>query len=124
MQKGHNLEFTCVCCAKPVSFSIFQQDRLDLSCGHCQKKYVLDDEVLLRQMKKFADLCRQLIESEEILGNTCIGIDVGEHKVKIPYKILLTRFNSSLDLKIGNQPFKITFRIEPLTDAVSITGVL
>lgn len=120
MQKGHNLEFTCLSCSKAVQFSIFRQDRLDLNCSHCQKKYLLDDEVLIRQMKKFADLCRQLIESEEILSNTCIGIDVGEHKVKIPYKLLLTRFNSSLDLKVGDQPLKITFRIEPLTDAICI----
>lgn len=123
MQKGHSLEFNCISCSKPVPFSIFQQDqrRLDLTCDHCQKKYAIEDEVLLRQMKKFADLCKQLIDSEEILSETSIGIDVGNHQVKIPYKLLLTRFNSSLDLKIGDQILKITFRIEPLTDAVCIT---
>lgn len=120
MQKGHTLEFICVSCAQAVPFSIFHQERLDLQCSHCRKKYLIDDEVLLRQMKKFSDLCKQLIESEEILSDTSIGIDVGQHKVKIPYKLLLTRFNSSLDLKIGPQSLKINFRIEPLTDAICI----
>jgi hypothetical protein len=122
MQKGHTLEFTCLSCSQPVPFSIFLQDEnpLKLCCGHCQKKYLIEDPVLLRQMKKFSDLCKQLIVSEEILSNTNVGISIGGHDVKIPYKLLLTRFHSHLDLTIGNQPFKITFRVEPLVDAACI----
>lgn len=122
MQKGHTLEFICLSCSKPVQFSIFsQEDRcLDLTCQNCDKKYLIDDEVLLRQMCKFAALCKQLIESEEILSHSSIGIDIADHHVKIPYKLLLTRFNSCLDLKIGDQPLQITFRIEPLTDAICV----
>ena len=67
-------------------------------------------------MKKFEALCKQICESEEILGNASIGVDCGEHHVKIPYKLLLTRLNSCLDLKIGDQSISITFRIEPLKD--------
>lgn len=124
MQKGHTLEFTCVSCSHGVPFSIFHNDdqSLNLSCAHCAKKYLIDDPVLIRQMKKFSDLCKQLIESEEILSHTEVGINVGDNEVSIPYNLLLTRFNSRLDLCIGNKPFKINFRIEPLIDAKCITG--
>jgi len=116
MQKGHFLEFKCLSCQEPIAFSLFELDKpsLAIQCPKCRKHYILDDENLKRQVKKFAALCEQLIESEEILSNASIGVDVGEHHIKIPYKLLLTRLNSTLDLKIGNTPVSIVFRIEPL----------
>lgn len=118
MQKGHQLEFDCMACKEPVSFSLFNLEKTDgyLACGKCQKRYAFTDETLKRQLKKFEALCRQLIESEEILSNASIGIDVGEHHVQIPYKLLLTRLNSNLELSMGNLPVNIKFRIEPLKD--------
>lgn len=118
MQKGHLLEFSCQGCQKPIKFSIFEIEahHSTVCCSECGKKYAFNDEALKRQLKKFQALCQQLIESEEILSNTAVGIDVGDHHVKVPYKILLTRLNSSLDLMIGNQPLSISFRIEPLKD--------
>lgn len=118
MQKGQNLEFTCQGCEQPVAFSIFKLDEThhDVFCENCHKKYAFDDEILLRQLKKFVKLCQQIHESEEILGNTSVGIDVGAHHVNIPYKLLLTRLSSSLDLMIGDTPFKIQFRIEPVEE--------
>jgi len=118
MQKGHLLEFNCISCQEPVSFSVFHlsQSECPVNCKNCNKKYAFTDETLKRQLKKFAALCLQIIDSEEILGQAAIGIDVHEHHVKIPYKLLLTRLNSSLELKIGNQPVTIIFRIEPLKD--------
>ena len=116
MQKGHLLEFNCQQCATPVLFSVFELEsqNTSISCTHCKKKYALQDETLIRQLKKFEALCRQIRESEEILGNTAVGIDVGNHHVKVPFKLLLTRLSSSLDLMIGNRPVTIAFRIEPL----------
>ena len=61
-------------------------------------------------------LCRQLIESEEILSNASVGIDIGDKNVQVPYRLLLTRFNSTLDLTIGEKPVKIEFRLEPAAD--------
>lgn len=118
MQKGHQLQFDCMSCKDPVSFSLFTLEKTDgcIACSKCQKRYAFTDETLKRQLKKFEALCRQLIESEEILSNASIGIDVGENHVQIPYKLLLTRLNSNLELSIGNLPVTITFRIEPLKD--------
>lgn len=120
MQKGHLLEIACQGCEHTVQFSLFdidsEQDRIQ--CSHCQKTYAFTDENLLRQLKKFEALCRQIHESEEILGDTAIGIDVGEHHVQIPFKLLLTRLNSALKLRVGDETINIVFRTEPLTENV------
>jgi uncharacterized Zn-finger protein len=121
MQKGHNLQFDCQGCKKPVSFSVFdlEQDKAEIQCPHCQKVYAFSDATLIRQIKKFEALCRQICDSEEILGHTAVGIDIGDRHVKVPYKLLLTRLSSCLDLKIGNQSVSIKFRIEPTKDLPS-----
>src|SRR5262249_9672528 len=114
--------FNCQGCSQPISFSIFEleHDHSPITCPACKKKYALNDEVLKRQLKKFYALCLQIQESEEILSNTAIGIDIGERKIKIPYKLLLTRLSSILELMIGNEPISISFRIEPQKDIPKI----
>lgn len=118
MQKGHRLEFACTSCKEPVKFSIFQleNDEHMLKCSHCQKQYVIGDETLVRQIKKFETLCYTIADSEEILGNTSVGVDLGDRHVKIPYKILLTRLSSCIELQLGDQKVAIFFRIEPSKD--------
>ena len=78
--------------------------------------YDFDDEVLNVNSENFENLCRQIQLSEEILSNTSVGIYVGDRELKIPYKLLLTRLNSTLDLMVGDRPLTITFRIEPTID--------
>lgn len=121
MQKGHLLQFACPSCEEAIEFSVFDLhgDKCQTTCKECRKKYSFDDEILIGQMRKFAKLCSQLVESEEILSNTAVGIDVGDHHVKVPFKLLLTRFNSCLELTIGDKPLNIYFRIEPLKDTPS-----
>jgi NAD-dependent SIR2 family protein deacetylase len=118
MKKGHHLHFQCVHCQHPVQFSLFEIEGKDepLSCEKCHKRYALNDETLQRQLGKFEALCRQIVESEEILSNTSVGIDVEGHQVAIPYKLLLTRLTSQLKLLIGGQQIAISFRMEPLKD--------
>lgn len=118
MQKGHLLQFNCQSCQHPIQFSVLDLDKPNslLCCTHCNKKYRFEEETLKRQLKKFASLCQQIHESEEILGNTSVGVDVGDRQIKIPYKLLLTRLNSTLDLIVGDQPLSILFRIEPIKD--------
>lgn len=118
MQKGHLLQFKCLRCEHPLNFSLFDLDTSDgiLCCSECEKKYMLKDETLKRQLRKFAALCQQLVESEEILSQTAVGVDIGDRHVKIPYKLLLTRLNSTLDLKFGKEAVSIVFRMEPLKD--------
>ena len=117
MQKSHHLEFACQECKEPVPFSIFTLDQTpEVSCSACTARYLLDDEKLIRQLKQFDALCCQIHDSKEILSLASIGVDVGEKQVKIPFKLLLTRLSSYLDLTIGGKPCMISFRIEPLND--------
>lgn len=117
MQKGHLLQFACPSCQGSVEFSVFALEQNEKAvCPTCHKTYNFNDETLKRQLRKFSALCAQLIDSEEILSHTAVGIDVGEHHVKVPFKLLLTRFNSCLELEVGDQPVTIYFRIEPLKD--------
>ncbi|MEI8364878.1 MAG: hypothetical protein WCF65_00515 [Parachlamydiaceae bacterium] len=120
MQKGNTLHFHCPSCKTPVAFSVFDLDgHTNICCKGCEKKYAFTDPVLMRHMRKFEALCRQIQDCEEILGNTNVGVDVGEHHVKVPYKLLLTRLSSSLDLNIGGQKVSIFFRIEPAKDILT-----
>lgn len=117
MQKGHTLQFKCLSCQSPVNFSIFTlDDDPNVHCSTCEKKYVFNDPTLIRQLKKFEALCLQIHDSEEILGAASVGVDVGEHHVKVPFKLLLTRLSSHLDLNMAGQKVSIFFRIEPVRD--------
>lgn len=87
-----------------------------MKCSHCSQSYSFKDETLIRQITKFVNLCEQIKESEEILSNTNVGIDIGEHHVKIPYKLLLTRLNALLELNINGEKVRIEFRMEPLLE--------
>jgi len=117
MQKGHCLQFCCQSCECPIQFSIFDIEKKEkISCPTCSLVYDFDDEILKRQLVKFENLCRQIQLSEEILSNATLGIYCGDREVKIPYKLLLTRLNSTLDLIVGGRPLTMTFRIDPTTD--------
>lgn len=122
MQKGHVLQFECQTCQHPVCFSVFEleQKEGEVCCSHCGLIYDFSHEGLRRQLRKFENLCRQIQMSEEILANTAVGIYVGDREIKIPYKILLTRLNSTLQLQVGDRPLTITFRIEPTLDLPSL----
>jgi hypothetical protein len=121
MQKGHSLHFKCLSCDTPIHFSIFDLENpkskqpVILPCSECHKKYSFSDPQLIRQLQQFEALCMQIHDSQEILGNASIGIDVGEHHVKVPFKLLLTRLSSCLDLNIDGKPLTIAFKIEPIT---------
>lgn len=87
-----------------------------MPCHSCGTAYGLGDTDLRRQIETFDALCRQIAASEEILSNVSVGIQVNGKQVCVPYRILLTRLNSKLDLSIGDQPFPIEFRLEPRHD--------
>jgi transcription elongation factor Elf1 len=117
MQNKHSLQFKCPACKTAIRFSVFNlQEHALINCTGCAKKYAFTDPDLIRQLKKFEALCSQIHESQEILGNASVGIDIGEHQVKVPYKLLLTRLNSMIDLNIEGALISIAFRVEPTKD--------
>ena len=122
MQKGHLLQFCCHQCQGLIQFSVFELEKKEggIGCPHCELIYDFSDETLKRQLRKFENLCQQIHLSEEILSNTSVGIYIGDREIKIPYKLLLTRLNSTLDLMMGDRPLTITFRIEPIIDTLPL----
>lgn len=118
MQKGYHLVFTCQSCQHPVPFSVLdlKHEEGDIHCAGCGVCYRFGDPTLRRQIEKFEALCEQIAESEEILSNTSVGIHVSGQEVRVPYRILLTRLNSKLDLVMGDQKLTIAFRMEPRQD--------
>ena len=118
MQIGHKLQFHCQECESPILFSVLDREHFTktVPCEMCGRKYAFDDETLLRHLTQFEALCRQIYASEEILGNTAIAIDVGNHHVKVPFNILLTRLSSVIELNFNGKKSVIFFRVEPLND--------
>ena len=111
-------QIDCMNCKKAVIFSLADiENEHIVTCSECAKKYAFTDDKLKRQLKKFAALCHQIQDSEEILGSSGVAVEVGPHKVLVPFKILLTRLKSTLDLTVGGQPVSVIFRTEPITTA-------
>ena len=98
----------------PIEFNLLDLDKV-VSCPKCNQKYALGDKSLKRQLKKFQALCLQIKDSEEILGNAEICVEVGKDKVQIPFKLLLTRLKSTLNLQMADKKLAVTFRTEPTT---------
>ncbi len=113
-QQG-SFQIDCLGCKQPVVFSLADLDASDciVTCAGCGKKYGLQEASLKRQLVLFAALCKQIALSQEILGNTSVAVEVGPHSVKVPFKLLLTRLKSTLDLQVGNQKLVVTFRVQP-----------
>jgi transcription elongation factor Elf1 len=125
MQSGHKLQFHCQECESPILFSVLDREHFNkiVPCSSCGRKYAFDDESLLKHLRQFEALCRQIHASEAILGSCAIAIDVGSHHVKVPFNILLTRLSSVLELNINGKKSVICFRVEPLTDIPAFTGL-
>lgn len=113
--KQGTFQLDCLSCKAPVVFSILDLEGPShvVSCPECSKKYALGEESLKRQLTKFAALCLQIQDSQEILGDANVAVDVGSQTVQIPFKLLLTRLKSVLNLKVGTQTLSITFRVQP-----------
>ena len=126
MQLGSMLQFNCVSegCNHAIKFAILDvKGDQRLTCAACGQSYFFNKE-LVCALAKFDRLCRAIHESEGILSNTNVAVNVAGHEVKIPFRLLLTRLNTSLTIRIPQEingkivehPIDIQFRLEPLTD--------
>src|ERR1700733_7467388 len=115
IQVGHKLQFHCQECDAPILFSVLNREHFSkiVPCCMCGCKYAFDDETLLRHLTQFEALFNQIHASEEILGSTAIAIDVGNHHVKVPFNILLTRLSSVIELHINGATTVIFLEVGP-----------
>ena len=118
MSEDGNIEFECVKddCTEVVGFSLREVEKgSKIVCSACKKEYHLDRS-LVDKLKSFEQLVQAVKSSRDILGNTSVGVTVDKRTVKIPYRLLLTRMTTMLDLKIGDQSLTFRFRVEPLKE--------
>lgn len=116
MPEGNKIEFPCINdgCGQILSFSVVDPICSNrIVCPSCRKNYEFDGS-LMAKFGKFDKLVRAVREAEDILGDINIGIDVEGHSVQMPYRILLTRMNTFLSLRIGDREVKFRLRVEPL----------
>ncbi len=113
---GNHLEIKCIDpeCGNDIKISILEMDKSPrVRCKSCNNEYSFNKQ-LVDQLRKFEKLVAAVQEAKDILGQTAVAVDIQGHSVKIPYKLLLTRMNSELKLKINDQQMVVTFRVEPL----------
>ena len=118
MSEDGNIEFECIKdgCKEIIGFSLRQAEKDQrLTCTSCKNEYRLD-RALVEKLKSFEHLVQAVKNARDILGNTSVGVTVNQHTVKIPYRLLLTRMTTMLDLKIGDQVLNLRFRVEPLKE--------
>lgn len=112
MSELGTFQIECIACKHAISFTLKDLEKTHVPCKGCGKLYGFAEDPLKRQLKKFAALCKQIQDSEEIFGNAAVAVDVGPHRVEIPFKLLLTRLKSTLALTIENEKHSITFRVD------------
>lgn len=117
------IEFKCIQeeCDGVIRFSILDvEKKIAVQCPICRNDYTFNKD-LIEKIKKFVQLILAVRAAEDILGNTSVAIDVGEHSVQVPYRLLLTRLNTMLTLKIGSSEIIFKFRVEPLKGHANIS---
>ncbi len=117
------ISITCTSCKHQVHFPlkiIEEQLPCIATCSQCNKKYGIESGTISRQLNLFIALCRQLKKSEEILSSASVAVSVGPHEVKVPFKLLLSRLRSTLDLDIGGTKVSFSYRTEPVNVATSL----
>jgi hypothetical protein len=124
-KKDTSIEINCTSCSHPVSFSLKALATLPCvsKCDHCGKQFGIDSGLIAKQIKLFVELCQQIKASEEILGKASVAVNIGSQVVRIPYKLLLTRLRSTLDLDVGGQNVVVSYRTDPMKVATDLAEI-
>lgn len=110
------IEFKCLeeKCRQPISFGLLDIEKdPQLKCPKCNKEYSFNKD-FVGKLKKFDNLICAIREAKDILSDTNVAINFKNHELRVPYRLLLTRMNTLLALKIGNDKVIFRFRVEPL----------
>lgn len=123
MTHAFSIEIHCTHCGTLISFPYRPTAKLPwiARCTGCNKQFGIESGTIARQIKLFVGLCQQLKASEEILANAAIAVTVGSTEVKIPFRLLLTRLKSTLDLDVEGKKISVSSRTEPLKIGESLT---
>ena len=111
------IDFTCLeaDCDHTVDFNLMGLKKNDglVSCPHCHAQYELKDPEFIGKLEKLRNLLIAVRDAEEILGDVNVGVTTMNGEKKIPYRLLLTRLNTTITLDLGGQKVDFAFRVEP-----------
>jgi hypothetical protein len=112
------VDFDCieVDCDATVEFDLLKlQSNRTVSCTACHKLYQFD-KAFIGKLGKLRSLIVSVKDAEDILGDCSSAVMTPAGEVKIPYRLLLTRLNTLVSLKVEGQVIDFNFRVEPLND--------
>lgn len=110
---ANQIELSCVDCGQKIGFTLLSVgDDLRLKCPGCGREYAFTPE-LADKIKRFGKLLEAVHEARDILGQAAIGIKFKEEEVTVPYRLLLTRLNTLLRLRVDDREIVFRFRINP-----------
>ncbi len=110
----NHIEFKCTGCNSNISFSILKMEPDEvLTCKECGKQYFFNKK-FLDQIVRFEKLLEAVHNVKDMLDTTNVAIAFGDEEIKIPYRLILTRLNTMLTLKIDGKETTFRFRVEPL----------
>jgi len=113
------IDFLCLeeDCRTPIQFNLMglTESKGHLSCTECHRGYQFDP-AFLDKLQRFRNLILAVRDAEDLLGDVNVGVTTPGGEEKIPYRLLLTRLNTTISLDVGGRKVDFLFRVEPLND--------
>lgn len=115
-QPKARIDFRCLSesCTGVVEFDLREVANKDFQalCPVCGRAYALD-AALRDKLERMMKLIEALRNSEDILGDSAVSVNVAGGEVRIPYALLLTRLNTLITLDLGRTPTDFHLWVEP-----------
>ena len=115
-QAKARIDFRCLTdeCTGVVEFNLSEIADKDFQavCPVCRRAYVLDS-ALRDKLERMMKLIEGLRNTEDILGDSVVSVNVAGGEVRIPYALLLTRLNTLITLNLGDTPTDFHLWVEP-----------
>ncbi len=115
------IDFDCLeaDCGNTIQFNLMtlKENNGEISCDNCHRPYKFQ-RAFLNKLEKLRNLVIAVKGAEDIIDDCKIAVTMPGHEVKLPYRLLLTRLNTLISLKVGKQVVDFNFRIEPLSGSI------
>lgn len=110
------LDFCCQSqdCSGIVKFDLADVTDPDFQavCPECHRAYALDDN-MRGKLQRMLDLVIAIRNSEDILGDSVVSVNIAGGEVRIPYALLLSRLNTIITLEINGNKTDFHLWVEP-----------
>ena len=117
MKGKFTIDFPCQACDSIIEFGLKDLSSKTIVCPECYKSYEIDKN-FIDKIQKMLKLLTVIQESKELFSNSYISINEKDSSIEVPFKILLTRFNSVIKLNIDNKLIPFNFRFHPIDNKI------